>query len=67
MSGTRAGGMKAAQKNLAKDPDFYKKIGAKGGKASKHGGFAADPVLARQAGQKGGRISRRGKAKTLTL
>ena len=61
MSGTKAGGLKAAQKNLARDPDFYAKIGRKGGKNGRTGGFAANPALARIAGAKGGRISRRTK------
>jgi general stress protein YciG len=56
MAGTKAGGLKAAQKNLAKD-----KIGAKGGRNGHTGGFAANPELARVAGAKGGRISRRTK------
>lgn len=64
MAGTKAGGLKAAQKNLARDPDFYAKIGRKGGKNGRTGGFAANPALARIAGAKGGRISRRTK-KTL--
>lgn len=59
MAGTKAGGLKAAQKNLARDPDFYAKIGAKGGRNGTTGGFAANPELARIAGAKGGRISRR--------
>jgi general stress protein YciG len=58
MAGTKAGGLKAAAKNLAKDPNFYAKIGAKGGKNGRTGGFAANPELARIAGAKGGRISR---------
>lgn len=61
MAGTRDGGKKAAAKNLAKDPNFYAKIGAKGGQNGRTGGFAANPALARIAGAKGGRISRRGK------
>ena len=61
MAGTKAGGQKAAAKNLAKDPNFYAKIGAKGGKNGNTGGFAANPELARIAGAKGGRISRRKK------
>ena len=61
MAGTVAGGRKAAAKNLAKDPLFYKKIGAKGGRNGRTGGFAYNPELARIAGQKGGRISRRRK------
>ena len=65
MAGTKAGGIKAAKKNLARDPAFYAKIGAKGGKNGKTGGFAANPELARIAGAKGGRISRRRKATTV--
>lgn len=65
MAGTKAGGLKAAQKNLQKDPDFYAKIGAKGGRNGHTGGFAANPELARVAGAKGGRISRR-KSKKVT-
>ncbi len=61
MAGTKAGGLKAAAKNLAKDPSFYAKIGAKGGRNGRTGGFAANPDLARVAGAKGGRISRRRK------
>lgn len=62
MAGTKQGGLKAAAKNKAKDPNFYAKIGAKGGRLGKTGGFAANPELARIAGAKGGRISRRRKA-----
>jgi hypothetical protein len=61
MAGTKAGGQKAAQKNLERDPNFYAKIGSKGGKNGHTGGFAANPDLARIAGAKGGRISRRRK------
>lgn len=63
MSGTKAGGKKAALKNIANDPDFYRKIGKKGGQNGHTGGFASNPELARLAGAKGGRISRRGRAK----
>lgn len=61
MAGTVNGGRKAALTNLAKDPDFYKKIGRRGGTNGHTGGFYGDPELARIAGAKGGRISRRGK------
>lgn len=61
MAGTRTGGLKAAAKNLEKDPEFYSKIGRKGGSNGHSGGFAANPGLARIAGAKGGKISRRGK------
>lgn len=64
MSGTKAGGLKAAQTNRAKyGKGFYSQIGRKGGQNGHTGGFAANPALARIAGAKGGRISRRGPAK----
>lgn len=59
MAGTKAGGRKAAEKNLQRDPDFYAKIGRRGGQNGHTGGFAANPELARIAGAKGGTISRR--------
>lgn len=64
MAGTKAGGQKAVAKILARDPNFYARIGAKGGRNGHTGGFAANPQLARVAGAKGGRISRRKKAVT---
>jgi len=63
MAGTKAGGIKAAAKNLAKDPSFYANIGRKGGQLGRTGGFAANPKLAAEAGRKGGLVSRRGKSK----
>ena len=64
MSGTKAGGLKAAQTNREKyGKEFYSQIGRKGGQNGHTGGFAANPALARIAGAKGGRISRRGPAK----
>lgn len=61
MSGTVAGGKKAAVTNRAKyGPHFYAKIGALGGQNGHTGGFAANPALARIAGAKGGRKSKRG-------
>ena len=60
MSGTKAGGKKAAKKNIElHGKDFYRIIGSKGGQNGHTGGFAANPELARKAGAKGGRISRR--------
>lgn len=60
MSGTRAGGLKAAKTNKAKyGKDFYREMGRKGGKNGHTGGFAANPALAAIAGRKGGRKSRR--------
>lgn len=64
MSGTKAGGIKAAQTNKAKyGREFYSRIGQKGGKLGHTGGFAANPTLAKLAGAKGGRLSKRGPAK----
>lgn len=64
MAGTKEGGQKAAATNRAKyGKDFYKNIGAKGGRKGHTGGFASNPALAKIAGAKGGRISRRGPAK----
>ena len=62
MAGTKAGGLKAAQKNLQKDPNFYAKIGAKGGRNGHTGGFAANPELAREAGRKGGQARKKKQA-----
>lgn len=64
MVGTKAGAAKAVKTCMAKHgKDFYKLIGAKGGRNGHTGGFAANRELARIAGAKGGRISKRGKAK----
>lgn len=62
MSGTLAGGLKAAMKNKElHGKDFYRIIGSKGGQQipSRPRGFAANPELAKAAGAKGGKISRR--------
>jgi uncharacterized protein len=62
MAGTVAGGKTAAKTNIEKyGKDFYRKIGAKGGRSGHTGGFFANRELARIAGAKGGRISRRSK------
>lgn len=64
MAGTKAGGKNAAITNEAKyGPDFYARIGRKGGRNGHTGGFAANPELAKIAGAIGGRKSKRGKAK----
>ena len=60
MSGTKIGGLKARDVNIKRHgKDFYKRIGAIGGRNGHTGGFAANPELARLAGAKGGRKSRR--------
>lgn len=62
MAGTKQGGQNARDTNKAKyGADFYRRIGAIGGKKGTTGGFAANRELARIAGAKGGRISRRTK------
>lgn len=65
MSGTIAGGKKAAITNRSKYGDsFYAEIGRKGGQNGHTGGFAAmTPEQRRAAGAKGGRISKRGPAR----
>ena len=72
MAGNRKGGLKAAKENKKRHgKNFYKIIGAKGGKASTKGGFASDIVgkdgltgkqRAQIVGAVGGAKSRRGKA-----
>ena len=65
MAGTKEGARKARETNYkTHGPDFYRRIGSKGGQNGHTGGFAANPELARKAGAKGGRISRRGPAGT---
>ena len=63
MAGTVQGGRRAAQRNKEKyGENFYKTIGARGGKNSRNGGFAAGDAgreRARYWGAIGGRISRR--------
>ena len=60
MAGTKAGGKKAAATNLERHGrDFYREIGAEGGRNGHTGGFASNPELAKIAGAKGGRISKR--------
>lgn len=55
MAGNKAGGLKAAARNKRKyGDDFYKRIGAQGGRNGNTGGFAANPQLARIAGMRGG-------------
>lgn len=65
MSGTKAGGLKTRDKNLASNPDYYRIIGAKGGSVKFPKGFAIDtrswlekllrrPKRAVWAGKKGG-------------
>lgn len=60
MAGTREGGIAAAKKNQEREPNFYQRIGRKGGKVKVSKGFGTNSELARTAGAKGGRISKRG-------
>jgi hypothetical protein len=63
MAGTTHGGQLAAAKNKQKyGSDFYKKIGARGGRNGNSGGFAAGEAGRKRAsyyGSIGGSISRR--------
>lgn len=71
MAGTLAGGRRAAATNKERyGENFYKLIGAKGGREGVDGGFASNKVgedgltgrqRARIVGRKGGRISKRPK------
>lgn len=77
MAGTKAGGLKAAAKNKANNPNFYSEIGTKGGsRPTPTGGFGhpelcecdfdeAPHKRAVCAGVKGGKISRRGSKKNV--
>lgn len=55
MAGNKAGAVKLRRN----DPDFFKKIGAIGGRKSRLGGFHARPEIAAKAGSLGGAMSRR--------
>lgn len=64
MAGTKEGGKKAAKTNMEKNgKDFYKRIGAIGGRNGHTGGFAANRELASRAGKIGGMMSKRGASK----
>lgn len=56
------GGKKASLTNKKRyGKNFYRRIGALGGKKSTGGGFAANPELARIAGKRGGMAKRKKK------
>jgi general stress protein YciG len=62
MAGNKAGGTKTAAANKVKyGKDFYKRIGAMGGKNGNTGGFHGNHELAVRAGRIGGLKSRRPK------
>lgn len=62
MAGTQTGGRKAAAKNKQLyGADFYRQIGAAGGRKSKGGGFAFDHDRAVYYGSIGGKAPRRKK------
>ena len=53
MSGTKAGGLKAAQTNRQKyGKEFYSQIGRKGGQNGHTGGFAANPAFSSWSSEK---------------
>ena len=62
MAGTVQGGLITAAKNKRKDPNFYRTIGAIGGRKGKTGGFAAGEAGRKRAsywGAIGGARSKR--------
>lgn len=65
MSGTKAGGLKAAKTNKElHGENFYAEIGRKGGQNGHSGGFASmDKERLKEISAKGGRLGKRGKAK----
>jgi general stress protein YciG len=56
MAGTKEGGAKARDANLAKDPQFYNKIGRKGGLkgGGKNGFHKLTPEQLHEVSRKGG-------------
>lgn len=65
MAGTKVGARKAVETIKDKHgADFFKRIGAAGGRNGTTGGFAKNPELARIAGRKGGKMSRKPKTST---
>lgn len=67
MAGTNNGGNAAANTNkLRYGEDFYKRIGAMGGKASNTGGFYVNRELARKMGAIGGAHGRKGYKKQVS-
>lgn len=66
MSGTKEGGAKAAKTTIEKyGADYYRRIGAIGGRNGRTGGFYNNRELARRAGAIGGAKSRRKKSEPL--
>lgn len=72
MAGSRTGGLKAAEANTRRDPDFYRRIGAMGGRNGHTGGFASEKVgkdgltgrqRASLVGKDGGHNGKRGPAR----
>ena len=59
MSGNVKGGKKGAAKILARDPDFFKKIGAKGGRNSSGYDFAHGKADPSKSGAIGGKAKKR--------
>lgn len=60
MAGSVTGGKKASATNKKRHgEDFFKRIGAIGGRKGRTGGFYANRELARRAGSIGGKLSSR--------
>jgi len=55
MAGTSTAAKKVAAKNIEKDPDYYRKMGGKGGRGSRGYAFAHGKLDPKLTGIKGGR------------
>lgn len=55
MPGTKTGALHAAETNKKRDPDHYRRLGQKGGKAKVAKGYSmADPETRIELGRQGG-------------
>jgi len=67
MGGTKDGAQKRTAALLAKDPDYFSRIGKRGNKGGKYssGSFVAGSEVTRKIASLGGKSGKRGKAKRL--
>lgn len=60
MSGNKESALRVRDLLLARNPNFYKELGAKGGRAKVPKGFSQNRALAAAAGRAGGLKSKKG-------
>lgn len=60
MNNYQLGGLKTKEKLLAKDPDYYVKLGKLGGPKAEKTYLKKNPEEAKKIGKKGGSVSKRG-------